>query len=87
MITLDFKKIKGINWVLLLKQNKYSFISVLMLAFYFYATFFAIVFIVKNVRRAFDIDEQAAERTVTTFDTEGYAQIARRFGQSNEPEN
>ncbi|MBI5913003.1 hypothetical protein HY839_01015 [Candidatus Azambacteria bacterium] len=87
MIKIDLKKIKELNWILFFKQNKYSFISLFMLALYFYATFFAVVFIVKNARHAFDIDEQAAERTVVTFDTEGYASIARRFGHSTEPKN
>lgn len=78
-MTFDFKKIKTIDWVMFFKRNKYSFISFFILALYFYATFSAVVFIAANMRRAFSIDEKTAERSIISFDRDGYEKIAGRF--------
>lgn len=80
-MNIPFKKIKEIDWVLFFKRNKYSFISICILALYSYATLSAVFFIATRVRRAFSIDEKNVEHQLVTFDLEGYRTIVHRFGQ------
>lgn len=74
------EKIKHTNWGSLIKKNRYTFASVVIGAAYLYASFLALSFIVTNTRRAFVINEQAAQNRIVTFDIPAYEKIKHRMG-------
>ena len=78
---INFNKIKQIDWVSLAKKNRYSLVSILILAGYFYAVFWAVSFMVVSVREAFSLDSETAARQVVTFDIESYKKVSRRIGE------
>jgi len=65
----------------LAKKNRYSLVSVLILAGYFYAVFWAVSFVVVSVREAFSLDAETAARQVVTFDIKSYEKVSRRIGE------
>jgi len=79
MRTINLNKIKQIDWKKVVKKNKYSIISVLMFAVYFYITIAAIVFLVENVRLAFSVDENFVESQIVNFNLTRYEEISERF--------
>lgn len=76
---IDLKTISLIHWKNVLKQNKYSLVSLLICLIYFYATFYAIIFAVKQIRLAFSVDYNSASNRVIMFDTQSYDKISERF--------
>ena len=68
------------NWFAFFGKNKYAIVSVFICAFYFYATFFAISFVVKDIRDAFSVSDTSAKKQVVGFDLDTYQKIAPRFG-------
>ena len=78
---ININQIKQIDWVGLAKKNRYSLVSVLILAGYFYAVFLAVSFVVVSVHEAFSLDSETAARQVVTFDLKSYEKVARRIGK------
>ena len=77
---ININQIKQIDWIGLAKKNRYSLVSVLILAGYFYAVFWAISFVVVSVRKAFSLDPETAAKQVVTFDLKSHEKVARRIG-------
>lgn len=73
------EKIKRTDWGSLLKRNQYTFTSIVIGAAYLYASFLALSFIITNTRRAFVINEQAAQNGIVTFDIPSYEKIKHRL--------
>ena len=78
---INLDSIKQIDWVGLAKKNRYSLVSVLILAGYFYAVFWAVSFVVVSVREAFSFDQETVAKQVVTFDLKSYEKVARRIGK------
>jgi len=78
---ININQIKQIDWIGLAKKNRYSLVSVLILAGYFYAVFWAISFVVVSVREAFSLDPETAAKQVVTFDLKNYEKVSRRIGE------
>ena len=74
-------QIKEINYRKFAQRNRYGIISVVILIVYFYATFSAVSFLVKNMRLAFSIDDNAAKNQIVKFNLEKYEKIKARFGE------
>ena len=81
MRKINLSSIKQIDWVGLARKNRYSLVSILILAGYFYAVFWAVSFVVMSVRDAFSLDSETAARQVVTFDIESYKKVSRRVGE------
>ncbi len=76
---ININKLKNINWGAAVKKNKYGLVSVVILLVYFYATFSAISFIVRNVRTAFSINDELAKKQAIHLNFDDYEAIAKRF--------
>lgn len=70
---------KKISWIRVIEKNAYPLVSVVIFLAYFYAAFFAVSFLVENVRTAFAVNEELAKKQVVQFDLENYEKIAERF--------
>ncbi|MBI1755108.1 hypothetical protein HY250_04830 [Candidatus Azambacteria bacterium] len=79
----SLEQLKKISWIEMLKRNTYTVASVVILCAWIYVSATAILFVVGNIRAAFNIDERAAESQVIMFDIEGYEKIAKRFNLKN----
>lgn len=84
MNKINFSAIKKIDWLVYFKKNKYAVFSVIIFVFYFYITFFAMSFIVKDIRDAFGANNESTKNQVVNFDIETYQKIAPRFNRSVE---
>lgn len=80
MKKLDFSSVKNINWFAVFGKNKYPVVSLFICALYFYATFFAVSFVVEDIRDAFSVNDASAKKQVVGFDLDTYQKIAPRFG-------
>ncbi len=74
-----FPYLKKADWTGRLKRNAYPILSVLILGVYLWACAAALLFVVNNVRRAFELNEEAARGQVTTFDLSSLEKIGPRF--------
>ena len=81
MRKINLSSIKQIDWVGLARKNRYSLVSILILAGYFYAVFWAVSFVVVSVREAFSLDSETAAKQVVTFDLKSYEKVKRRIGE------
>ncbi len=79
MKKIDLASIKNIQWSTLLRKNKYAIVSVVISVLYFSTTFFAISFIIRDIRDAFSINDSNAKKQIIGFDLETYQKIAPRF--------
>lgn len=75
------EKIRHANVGVMLKKNRYAFLSVVIVAFYLYAAFFVLSFILTNTQRAFIINEQTTHNTIT-FDIASYEKIKHRLNEN-----
>lgn len=73
------EKIKRTDWGSKIKKNRYTFASVVIGAAYLYVSFLAFSFIVTSTRRAFAINEHAAQSRIVTFDIPSYEKIKYRL--------
>ena len=74
-----FPYLKKADWTGRLKRNAYPILSVLILGVYFWMCAAALFFVVNNVRRAFELNEEAARSQVTTFDLPSLEKVKLRF--------
>lgn len=79
MKKIDFSSVKNMNWFAFFRKNKYTIVSLFVSVFYFYATFFAVSFVVKDIRDAFSVNDGSAKNQVVGFDLDTYQKIAPRF--------
>ena len=76
---INFDRVRQINWLSATTKNRYSLVSVIILAGYFYFVFLAVSFVVTNVRDAFSIDNETITGQIVTFDIKSYEKVSRRF--------
>ena len=72
--------IQQTNWSRIIAKNAYPLVSVVIFLAYFYAAFFAVSFLVENVRAALAVNEALAKKQVVHFNLADYEKIAKRFG-------
>ena len=83
MKKLDFTSLKNMNWLAFFGKNKYPIVSLFICALYFYATFFAISFVVRDIRDAFSVNDASAKKQVIGFDLDTYQKISPRFNANS----
>ncbi|OGD31818.1 hypothetical protein A3C91_00120 [Candidatus Azambacteria bacterium RIFCSPHIGHO2_02_FULL_52_12] len=76
----DATNVQQTSWSRVIAKNAYPLVSVIIFLAYFYAAFFAVSFLVENVRAAFAVNEALAKKQVVQFDLANYEKIAKRFG-------
>ncbi len=76
----NIPQIQQVSWTRVVKKNAYPMLSVVVLLVYFYAAFFAVSFLVINIRAAFTVNNTQANKQVVNFNLEDYEKIAKRFG-------
>lgn len=79
MKKIQLPSMKDISLLSFFGKNKYPLVSILICAVYFYATFFAISFVVRDIRDALSANDASAKNQVVGFDLDAYQKIAPRF--------